>query len=190
LAAIRGKKMAKKIILIIFLFNTVGITTSCFDQCDNYKYYDFDQISIVPINSVVALADSLTLRIDKPDGRFVASNDIQSHIMTIANATIDCDKGWGGLKFPINKIEVTSDSDFNADFPANTVLNEIIMMRKWTKDNDFELTSINNIDNGQDWTWMFIKERPTLSKSHKLTIKLFKSNGDIIIGTSDLIEWD
>jgi hypothetical protein len=181
--------MTKKILIIIFLFNTVGIITSCFDQCDKYQYYDFDQISIVPINPVVAIADSLTFRIDT-DGKFVASNDLQFNMMSTANATIDCDKGWGGLKFPINKIEVTSDSDFNAEFPANTILNEIIMLRKWTTDNDYILTTVNNIDKGQDWTWMFIKERPTLSKSHKLTIKLFKSNGDIITGTSDLIEWD
>ena len=181
--------MTKQIAIILGLLITIEIVTSCFDHCDRYKYFDFDSISITPMNPIVAVDDSLTLRIDKPDGRFIAAR-IRLNMITTAYAAVDCDKGWGGFKFPISKIKVTSDSDYSDNLPANSILNEIVIIRKWKTGNEYELTNLYDIDGGDSWSWMYISERPTLSKLHRFTIKLYKSNGDIIIGTSDQIQWE
>lgn len=40
---------------------------------------------------------------------------------------LECDYEWNGMKIPLTKIEITSSADFNEVYPANTLLNDLIL---------------------------------------------------------------
>jgi len=129
----------------------------------------------------------------------MAQNQFKFQTMQKLSA-LSCEEGWAGMKIPLTKIEITSNSDFNDDCPANTLLNDLVIIRISTSDdyydyspeylklNDIELVKFMNPQNFY-MADLFIIQRPTKAKEHKLTVKLFKSNGDTITAQSNIINW-
>jgi hypothetical protein len=126
------------------------------------------------------------------DLSYTACNNNFSGLITGAYA-IDCDHGWGGEKYPISDFKVSSDADFDETHPAGSSLNDLVIVlasldihtEAHQKLNDADLNAYSNA-----WAVMYIKQRPTASKLHHLTISFQKSNSTAMSATSDVITWD
>jgi len=129
----------------------------------------------------------------------MAQNQFKFEMIQTVSA-LGCEEGYAGMKIPLTKIEITSDSDFSDDYPANTILNDLVTIVLNTADDyygsNYEYLKLNNIaldkfmnPQNQYMANLYIAERPTKEKEHKLTIKLFKSNGEIITAASNILVW-
>lgn len=182
----------KKTLTVLIIFGVVSIITSCLDSfCDDNKYLDFNTSIIIIKSSEIQQNDSLSFRIGAKDGYYLGYSIPKFNLISSVYALIDCDEGWGGLKYPLTKIEITSDSDFNEDYPANTILNGLVSIDVWIKESrevkNMKLKDVNISDNFE--SQMYISEKPTICKEHTLTIKLFKSDGKIIESKTEKITW-
>jgi len=192
--------MIKKGIILIIGYYLIAIIQSCdLHYCEDVDFYDFSNIEIVKVNSVIELNDTLNIQIQANNLNWMAQNQLKFNIIQTVSA-LACEAGWAGMKFPLTKIEITSNSDFNDDYPANTLLNELVTINLCTAEDYYECNNeylkLNNIDlvkfmNPQNYYMadLFIVERPTKEKEHKLTIKLFKLNGDTIIAETNILIW-
>lgn len=192
--------MKRKAIFLILGYYILGLIQSCdLNFCEDVDYYDFSGVNIIERNSVIELEDSLDIMVQALNMDFMAEN--QSYFTIVPNSyAISCDEGWAGMKSPLTKIEVTSNADFSDNYPANTLLNELITIdlctaegyydceRKYVKLNEIDVRKLINPQN-QYSANLFIVERPTNANEHKLTIKLFKSNGNIITAQSNSLSW-
>jgi len=192
--------MVKKVIILIFAYYILGIGQSCdLHYCEDVDYYDFTGISLTEMNSIIELGDSLNFRIQALNLDWMAQNQFKFEMFPKTYA-LACESGWAGMKFPLTRIEITSDSDFNDEYPANTILNDLVTIDlctaedyyecdvKYLKLNDIDLTKFMNPQN-QYMANLFIVEKPSKSNEHKLTIKLFKSNGEVITAETNNIIW-
>lgn len=183
------------------IYTFLSMIQSCdLHYCEDVDFYDFMKIEINEINPNIELYDTLNIRIQAYDLDWMAQNQFKFDMIQTVSA-LACESGWAGMKFPLTKIEITSDCDFNDDYPSNTLLNELVTINLCTAEDYYECNNeylkLNNIDlvkfmNPQNHYMadLFIVERPTKEKEHKLTIKLFKSNGDTIIAESNMLMWE
>ena len=183
--------MKKTFILLIFL-GILYVTPSCLEKlCANKKYLDFNTISIHVNSTEILQGDSLAFEIRMTDGYFLGWHSPPFSLINNAYAIVYCDEGWGGLKYPLTNIEITSDSDFNDDYPANTLLNELVRIDEWViasrefKNRKLNEASIsNNLENK-----MYISQKPERSKEHVFKVRLFKSDGSVIEAVTDQVVW-
>lgn len=182
----------KKTLTVLTISGVISILSSCLDKiCEDKKYFDFNTMSVNVEATEISANDSLSFHIRATDGYYLGFNTSNFSLISSASA-LDCDEGWGGLKFPLTKIEITSDSDFNDSYPANSILNGLVSIDTWNEKTReiknmklYEATITENFE-----FHMYISQRPTISKDHILTIKLYKSNGKIIESKTDRIVWN
>lgn len=195
--------MIRKILILtgayIFL---IFIMQSCdYGFCKDVDYYDFSEV-LVRIKNLTTIdtSDSLNFEIRQLDTRYMAQNCIKINLIKTTYA-LNCDYGWNGMKIPLTKIEITSNSDFNEDHPANSLLNDLIIVKildepnKFNSDYHFEKFDSVEFEKllprvdflNPDF---YITEHPTKDLTHRLKVKIFKSNGDIIITESEQIFWE
>lgn len=182
----------KKILTTIIIIGMISIISSCLDKiCEDKKYFDFNKMKVNVASTEILSSDSLSFHIRATDGYYLGFNMPKFSLITSAYA-FDCDEGWGGLKYPLTKIEITSDSDFSESYPANSILNELVSINAWIEETkeikNAKLDSVIITDNFE--SQMYISKRPTISKEHILTIKLYKSDGKVIESKTDKITWN
>ena len=93
------------ILIGIFLIQFIS---SC---CKNVKYYDFSEMTYEVSNTIIEQDDILSIELLAIDLEFVASNLNKFAFSNVI--AFDCDDGWGGMKHPIERIEIRSNTDFN-----------------------------------------------------------------------------
>lgn len=184
---------------IIFVLFIIG--NSCdYGFCKDVDYYDFSKVefyirNINPIDN----ADSLEFKIRQLDTHYMA-NSCKSMNFIQNTYALNCDYGWNGMKIPLTKIEITSNSDFNSLHLANDLLNDLILVKVLNRDDEYhpvyEYITFDSVEfekllpreNFLDPEF-FIFEHPTMDLTHRLTVKIFKSNGDSIVAESEQIDW-
>lgn len=128
------------------------------------------------------------IQIDDID--YLGFNRLTSSLIPTTSAA-DCDKGWDGTKYPIMKIEITSSSDFNDDYPSGSLLNNLVTAYAWSEGNIYHHISLSDLNLTKGFqSRMHISPRPSLSQDHVLTFKLHKSNGEIVSFESENIHWE
>lgn len=182
----------KKILTVLAIFIALSILSSCLDKiCKDKKYFDFNTININIESTEIPLNDSLSFHTRATDAYFLGFNKSNFSLISSAYA-FNCDEGWGGLKYPLTKIEITSDSDFNDNYPANSLLNGLVSIDAWIEETreikNLQLDDVSITENFE--SQMYISERPTISNKHTLTIKLYKSDGKVIESKTDKIIWN
>ncbi|RLD59311.1 MAG: hypothetical protein DRJ05_06610 [Bacteroidetes bacterium] len=197
------KKMIRKIMILAGIyFILILVVNSCdYGFCKDVEYYDFSEVQIQIENSnTIELQDSLIFNINQLDTRYMAQMRSKFNIIKSTYA-LNCDYGSLGMKIPLTKIEITSNSDFNQEHPANTPLNDLVIVKiledpnKFNSDYHFEkfdsvefdklLPRVENFNPD-----LYIVEHPTIESTHRLKIKIFKSNGEIIMAESAEIHWN
>ncbi len=192
--------MKRKLIILLTVYYILGLIQSCdLHYCEDVDYYDFNNISITVVDSIIDPADSLHFLLRASDLNWMAK--CQGNFSIFQNSyALGCEEGWAGMKIPLTKIEITSNANFSDDYPANAILNDLIKIDLCTAneyyDCDRKCLDLNDIDlkqfmNPQNlyMAKLFIVERPTEAKEHKFTFKLYKSDGSIITSESKKIVW-
>ncbi len=180
--------MKQKVIIIMLAGFIIRFLSSCEGWCDHVKYYNFTQIELISENQYITKNDSLKLNVRQLDNEFLACKT--ENLINSAYA-FDCDKGWGGMKYSITKIEFTSDADFNADYPANSILNDLITINAWIEPNEYQYIKLNEANLTESlWSDMYIVSSPNIEKKHILTVKIYRENGDTLIANSEEIIWE
>lgn len=192
--------MKTKTLILVIIYAILGFIQSCdLHYCENVDYYDFSNFEINVLNPNVELGDSLNIQLEPLNLDWMATNQFKFEFIQTAYA-LSCEEGYAGMKYPLTKIEVTSDCDFSDKYPANTILNDLVTIVLNTSDDyygiNYEYLKLNNIPlnkfmNPQNryTANLIIVERPTKEKEHILTIKLYKSNGELITAVSNKIVW-
>lgn len=192
----------KTLILVGVYVLLIGVINSCDSGfCKDVDYYDFSEVQIQIMNSnTIESSDSLIFTIRQLDTRYMAQNQKKLNLLKTIYA-LNCDYGWNGMKIPLIRIEITSDSDFNEDYPANSLLNDLVIVKVLydvnliNSDYEFKKFDSCNFDKllpreGFLNPDFYIAEHPTIDLTHQLTVKIFKSNGDLIIAESEEIFWN
>lgn len=184
--------MKQKVFIVILLIGALSPFFSCFEKmCSDSRYYDFNRASIKVKNYFLADNDSLEFQIQIDDIDYMGFNQLKPLLIPTASAGMDCEKGWDGMKYPITKIEITSSSDFSTDYPAGSLLNDIVTAYTWLEGNTYLYVSLNDIEVSKAFqSRMHILLRPTLSQDHVLTFRLHKSNGEVVSFESENIHWE
>lgn len=180
--------MKKKILFIVFTFNLMGLINSC--ECPSEKYYNYKAIEFEIYNPLVALNDTLKFGLRGEEIMYLAQNKINFQFSNSANATTVCEKGWAGEKYSMTRISIKSDTDFNTNFPSGSELNSIITARGLNSNQEPILTTLNNLNPSTVYLdGFYISQRPEINKTHRFRVEIEKSNGDILIDTSEVIIW-
>ena len=195
--------MIRKIFILIGAYILlILIVQSCdYGFCKDVDYYDFSEIQVRIKNlTTIEMSDSLNFEIRQLDTRYMAQNCNKKNLIKTTYA-LNCDYGWNGMKIPLTKIEITSNSNFNEDHPANSLLNDLVIVKVLEDPNKFhseyhfekfDSVGFEKLLPREDFLNpdFYIVEHPTIDLTHRLTVKIFKSNGDIIITESEQIFWE
>jgi len=194
--------MKNKAIILLIGYFVLVIIQACDRNfsCEGGEFFDFTGVTLTAKNSNIEAGDSLHLEINSQNLYFMAENHCNFQLISNSYA-LSCDDGWAGAKFPFTKIEITSDFNFNENYPANSLLNDIVIVDLCTDDDAYpcynELLNLSEIDlkffmskrNGY-FANIYIKERPTSGAEHKFRIKLYKENGDVLTAESGNVIWE
>ncbi len=194
--------MIKKILILTgAYFVLIFFVQSCdHGYCKDVDYYDFSEIQVhIKSLTTVETSDSLNFEIRQLDTRYMAWNRIRTNLIKTTCA-LNCDYGRKGMKIPMTKIEITSNSNFNEAYPANSLLNDLIIVKILEEPNKihskYHFEKLDSVEfekllPKEDFLNpdLYIAEHPTIDMTHRLIVKIFKSNGDTIIAESEQIFW-
>jgi hypothetical protein len=193
--------MKKKVIILLIGYYIFGIVQSCdLHYCEDVDYYDFAGLNAAEKDSIIAIDDSLNIIVQAINLDWMTQ--IHFNYGLIANSyALGCNEGWAGMKYPLTKVEITSNSDFNEEHPANSILNDLITISLCTAEgyydcdskylnlDDIELNKFMNPQN-QYLANLYLVKRPSKEQTHRFTIKLFKSDGTVISTETNNIIWE
>lgn len=204
------KKRTKLFTLIIAYFALLiidGCTNMVDDPCGDIShvslpFYDFEKIMASSMQSEVHPSLTLEIEMKLDELSYLSSNiPIKSNsdfglINTAYGCSILAD-GYEGPKFPIEKIEVFSNQDFNGSYPANALLNEIVLIDNILSESPAQILLAEATQDDLQFMYpedlgrfLTIEEHPDLTDvEHILTIKITKSNGDVMETMVGPITW-
>lgn len=183
----------KRILLFLFFgLNLLG-TVSCFN-CESFAYFDYEGIELKPFyETYIPTGDSLVLVTHRKSISYLATNkpNILSPFQNSVYA-MSCDKGFDGDKYPVTQVNFVSDTDFDANHPAGSSLNDLIFVKGYDYElNEYRLGLLNTfpLENLHSY-FLYIKTIPEINSSHTITITIERTNGDIFSGTSPTVTWE
>lgn len=178
-------RLKTSIILIgIFLIQFIA---SC---CKNVKYYDFTAMTYELSNTIIEQAEELSIELFATDVEYLSST--LNELGFSSTLAFNCDDGWGGMKHPLEKIEITSNANFNNEFSANDNLSSLFLISNFLGNGEFEFKPIEatNLEEIQTLNLEFLlKEKPTMADKHTFTIKMTKTNSEKIVVEIEEITW-
>lgn len=154
------------------------------------KYYDFTEMTYEISNKLIPEDEELSIELFATDVEYLSLNLV--NIEFTSALAFNCDDGWGGMKHPFEKIEITSSADFNNELSANNDLTEMFLIRTFTGNGNFEFKSIGetNFEEFPTTNMEFLlRERPTVDNKHTFTIRMTKSNSEEIVLEIEEIIW-
>lgn len=161
--------------------------------CRDSKYLDFEGITIVVDEPTISQGDSLVLFLEPLDVRYVGQASPTFSLFSSTYAAIDCDYGWGGLKFPLSSVSISSDQGFNSDYPAGTELNELFFLDTYIYEfpGDERIKPLAEVDlESLISSELILREFPTASKEHVFRIDLIREKGDTLTAFSPAVSWE
>lgn len=129
--------MKKQLILIFFFIAGIALieACSCFTSCgckgapEVSAYFDFGKLSVEAQQGIGT--ESLRIKLLPDSIRYLAMQIPELPLIGFTTAVYGCsppDPGYGGLKFPMTKINITADQAFNDTLPAGASLNALFLM--------------------------------------------------------------
>jgi len=181
--------MNKKILVAVFFLFFISLFNNC--KCPPEQYYDYKSLGV---EALFPLKDRLLLHINPVEVIYLAKVTSYASFGGYTYATSVCEKGYAGEKYPIVKICVSSNSDFNDDYLAESDLTNLIkvygMKKNSNEEHTFDYLKNFSSDYITNLWYLYIEEKPTISKKHTFTVKYEKSNGEIVSGISQEIIWE
>ncbi|MEM7036464.1 MAG: hypothetical protein AAF570_05735 [Bacteroidota bacterium] len=193
----RKHNTAFKALLLGFLFST-GLFLGCpLGTCkDQLDYYDFTRFQVDATqyvgNAINPDNDTTSMNVHIGDWFMVAEAPTPSFSLVPSAHALSCCAGCRGLKNPIVGLEITSNKDFDAAHPAGTSLNDLALyINLWGAQTYFPLDTLSAdfpITDIQTQTFI-LPTAPDSTGEYIYFIKLTKSNGETLIGNSDIVTY-
>ena len=176
--------MNKKTLVAIIFLNFLCLFNSC--ECPPERYFDYKSLKVE-----ASLDSRLCLRVSPAEIEYLAKNTTSTGFGGYAYATSVCEKGYDGEKYPVVNVQVYSNSDFNENYLAGNDLIDLIKVYCY-RDEVSVLDFFKSFSIGEKvnpW-FLFVEEKPTISKKHTFIVEFEKSNGEIVSGISQEIAWE
>lgn len=188
----------KKAILSFLLLGFFTFGLSLFSGCPICKcrpeepYFDFSNVNLVSETSRIGLGDSLQIRLELQELEYLATSCRSRSGFGALYACSCPEPGRDGAKYPIEEIEITSNQDFSANFPAGSSLNDLFIVSNTYGGGSSAVNDISPITSPYAEPLSFtLSARPdSINLAHSITIQLRKSNGALVSGTTESIVWD
>lgn len=183
--------MKRNILAIILTFNLLSLFTACFPDCPAEKYSDYRAISSYVNNPHVLATQKLNFGIRTEDIIYITEKKINFQLSASAYAMTFCEKGYEGDKYPLIRISIKSNADFNSNLPAGSELAGIVKALGFNSNKEQIVTTIDNLNPATaDVYYMYIELKPETFKKHKFTIEIEKSNHEILKTTTEEVTFD
>lgn len=158
-------------------------------------FYDFQSLNITTEQNEISNGSTLQLAVELKELSYLTFHQ-PNFSLGLINKAYGCSPlppGYDGPKFPIEKIEFTSDQDFN-NIPADSSLNELLTIEYINDEIPLNQATIKQL-NFQEPEWtnkiFTIDETPDeLNIEHTITLKITKSNGEIVENSISGIVWN
>ena len=131
---------AKVIIILIGIF-TIQFISSC---CKGFEYYDFTTMDAVLLTDTVGQDSSFEIVLSAKDLFYLSTDFLDlGFVSTLATS---CNKGYNGMKFPFEKIEITSNDNFNDQYSANENLFQLFEIEEFKGMGEFEYKKFSDVN--------------------------------------------
>lgn len=179
--------MKKFLFSVSFIF--LCLLNNC--QCPPERYFDYKSLKVEVNKDVISPNEKLIFRINVDEVVFLAKERLPQLFAGYAYATSVCEKGYGGEKYPITNIHISSESDFDEEHLAGDNLIDLIKVYGADLKGNYVFDYLKKFpfSNINPW-YLYIEDRPTISKNHIFIIQFEKSNGEVAIGKSIKITWE
>lgn len=186
----------KRLLFTFKLLAILLVVDACL-KCDEvYRpYFDFKTLSVYSSepSKEVQIGSEFNFRVNLESVYYLASGEYSLGFINSSLAREEClSNGYLGYKYGLDSITVKSSGTWDLEHSAGASLNDIVYARQWWADEDgFELLSeYNSVILRENRSIEFqIKTSPTEDLKHIFHITYYKSNGEIVEGTTDTITW-
>lgn len=180
--------MAKKVLFVFGIFFCFQLIISC---CRNPReFIDFSEITLEVEQEESIANDSVNIFVNATDYHLVAA--LFDRLGFEETMAFSCEEGFKGMKFPIQSVEIISDNDFDEEHLAGTPLNDLF--KHFAFDETQSTYAFRNLETegfmNDGIADLALFTPPTLSKSHRFTLTLVKSDETIITASTKPIEWE
>ena len=179
--------MKVKVIIILIGIFTIQFISSC---CKGFEYYDFTTMDAVLLTDTVGQDSSFEIELSAKDLFYLSTDFLDlGFVSTLATS---CNKGYNGMKFPFEKIEITSNADFNDEYKVNSNLFELFEIKQYKTLGQVEYVKLSDVILEEifgDFIELRLSQRPMASLKYNFTFKFTKSNKEEIIVETGEITW-
>lgn len=180
-----GKFYKLSIVLLTVFF--LRMLASC---CENHKYYDYATLGILTLKTTLTSQDSLVFILEPPVINYLA--DLSTGFGFNQAYGYQCEGGWGGMKFPIEQIDIICNNDFDAAHPAGTSLTDLFLRYSFSR----EITSSGGLvpapvtePLSAEYLELWLPTGPAQTGTYRFFITVIKSNQDTIIVPTPAVTW-
>lgn len=118
----------KSVLVLVALVGSSVLFLGC-PMCncpDTVPYTRWNEFALLPDEaSYVADADSLNFTLEVIEIEYLAQESRKTYGGDAAMACSCAENGWNGFKYPLDSVRFTTRSDWDADHPAGSSLNDI-----------------------------------------------------------------
>jgi hypothetical protein len=181
--------MIRKILSIFLLWMVVVLYESC---CENLPYFVYDKIDLVVRETVINPGDSLVIGVYPNETDYVAST---GGFVNSAFAW-QCHNGLSGPKYQVKEVSITSQQDFNSNYPAGSVLNDLFMVEFYARGTTYNQIEgqvpLNDLDNLSKilYAQIWMKDTPDHANPMLFTVTIQDSKGNAYEATTPAITWN
>lgn len=181
--------MIRKILAICCLWMVVVLYESC---CENLPYFLYDRIDLLVRETSINPGDSLVIGLYPNEIDYVASTN---GFINSAFAW-QCYDGLSGPKYRVTEVSVASQEDFNPNYPAGSLLNDLFMVEFYTRGTTYNQIEgqvpLNDLDNLSKilYAQIWMKESPDHSDPMHFTVTIKDSKGNVYESTTPAITWN
>jgi len=182
----------------LMIFDSCSVSDDGID-CGNINappFYDFKSLIISPNQNEISNGEKLelTIQLDELEYLTFVQPKFSFGLLNKAYGCTPLPPGYDGPKFPIATIEVSSNQDFNSDNLANSLLNKFITLRYFDELiplDQANIDQLNFIEADHSTKGLILETTPdSLNIEHTFTIKITKSNGEIIENSVSGVVWN
>ncbi|PWJ44911.1 hypothetical protein [Sediminitomix flava] len=184
--------MKKLLLSLLVYLNLIPFMTACFmmEDCEDGDAFDFQEITLSHDFSTIRDVDhkvlAITFHYDQVSFHYTQQNHTSSNVLMAS----DCMPPYDQYLFPLENVIITSNSDFNDDYPAGMNLIPLFKTASMNTSGDFVVDEMNNFEmTTMTINQIWIEELPTSNKAHQFTITLVKSNEEQVSAVTETIIW-
>lgn len=179
--------MKIKVIIILIGIFTIQFISSC---CDALPFFDFTKMDVRLSSPDIDQDTTLDIVFEAKDIQLLSNN--LSNLGFTSTLALSCVDGEFGMKFPFEKIEITSNADFNDEYKVNSNLFELFEIKQYKTLGLVEYVKLSDVILEEiygDFIELRLSQRPMASLKHNFTFKFTKSNKEEIIVETGEITW-